>query len=130
MNPSEQITNYIAGITDWRGQRLAGLRKLVLEADSGLTEEWKWSVPVWSHKGMVCGISAFKELGLTFSKELPWMIRTASSMPAWMLRRRDRSNSVRATASMSPLSETSFAQLSPTIAPAANVSYSPSKQKM
>jgi hypothetical protein len=69
VDPSKQITDYIFGLTDWRGQELARLRKLILEAEPGLTEEWKWSSPVWSHKGLVCSISAFKEhVGVNFFK--------------------------------------------------------------
>lgn len=43
MDPSERIDAYINGLADWRGQTLAGLRKLILEAEPGLVEEWKWS---------------------------------------------------------------------------------------
>lgn len=49
MNASERIDQYIAELADWRGQMVARLRKLVQEADSGITEEWKWDTPVWSH---------------------------------------------------------------------------------
>jgi hypothetical protein len=38
---SQLITNHIAELTDWRGPMLARLRKLILEAAPGLTEEWK-----------------------------------------------------------------------------------------
>jgi hypothetical protein len=61
MNPSQQITNHIAELADWRGQLLARLRKLILEADPTITEEWKWDTPVWSHKGNVVAIGAFKD---------------------------------------------------------------------
>jgi hypothetical protein len=53
MSPSEQITQKIASITDWRGPLLARLREIILEADPLLIEEWKWSSPVWSHQGLV-----------------------------------------------------------------------------
>jgi hypothetical protein len=39
VNPSEQITSYIAGLSDWRGQMLARLRHLIVEADPRLAEE-------------------------------------------------------------------------------------------
>jgi hypothetical protein len=61
MSPSEQITQKIASITDWRGPLLARLREIILEADPLLTEEWKWSSPVWSHQGLVCSVGAFKD---------------------------------------------------------------------
>lgn len=61
MNSSEQIDKYIAGIADWRGEILAQLHKLILGADPEITEEWKWGSPVWSHNGLVCSASAFKD---------------------------------------------------------------------
>ena len=61
MAPSQRISDYIAGLTDWRGEMLARLRKLVLEAAPDLTEEWKWDTPVWSQNGNVLAISAFKD---------------------------------------------------------------------
>jgi hypothetical protein len=61
MNPSERIDKQIAELADWRGQLIARLRKLILEADPDITEEWKWNTPVWSHQGLVCAVGAFKE---------------------------------------------------------------------
>ena len=67
MEPSEQITEYIKGLNDWRGKQLARFRKLILKAAPQLTEEWKWGTPVFSHNGLVCAISAFKEhVGINF----------------------------------------------------------------
>lgn len=60
-NPSELITNQIAELADWRGKLLARLRKLVLEASPGITEEWKWGTAVWTHKGLVCSAGVFKD---------------------------------------------------------------------
>ncbi|MPZ23388.1 MAG: DUF1801 domain-containing protein [Dehalococcoidia bacterium] len=69
MEPSERITEYIAGLEDWRGPTLARLRELILEAAPELSEEWKWSSPVWSHKGLVCSASGFKgHVGANFVK--------------------------------------------------------------
>lgn len=61
MNPSEQITQKISSLKDWRGPAMAHLRKLIAEADPNLTEEWKWNTPVWSSLGSVCSIGAFKD---------------------------------------------------------------------
>ncbi len=61
LTPSQLITNQIAELTDWRGKLLARLRKLILEADPDITEEWKWGTAVWSHKGNVVAIGAFKD---------------------------------------------------------------------
>ncbi|MGQ0601635.1 MAG: DUF1801 domain-containing protein [Anaerolineales bacterium] len=61
MTPSQRISNQIAELADWRGKMLARLRKLILEADPGITEEWKWDTPVWSHNGNVIAAGAFKD---------------------------------------------------------------------
>lgn len=69
LNPSQLITSQIAELADWRGKMLARLRKLILEADPGLTEEWKWGTAVWSQKGNVVAIGAFKDhLKINFFK--------------------------------------------------------------
>jgi hypothetical protein len=69
MDVSTQITKYIEGLKDWRGKRLASLRKLILKAAPELTEEWKWGTPVFSHEGLVCAIGAFKDhIGINFFK--------------------------------------------------------------
>ena len=61
MNPSELITQQIADLPDWRGQLFARLRQLILEAAPDIKEEWKWDTAVWSHKGLVCAVGAFKD---------------------------------------------------------------------
>ena len=61
MNPSERIDKQIAELADWRGQMVARLRKLILEADPDISEEWKWETAVWAHKGLVCAVGAFKQ---------------------------------------------------------------------
>src|SRR5512135_2452583 len=66
---SQLITDQINELADWRGQRLAYLRKLILEAAPGLTEEWKWGTPVWSQKGNVVAVGAFQDhLKINFFK--------------------------------------------------------------
>ena len=68
MNASEQIDAYIAGLTDWRGQTVADLRRIIHEADPEIVEEWKWKGnPVFSDHGIICVIGAFKDkVKLTF----------------------------------------------------------------
>lgn len=61
MTPSRRITNHIAELSDWRGEMLARLRGLILEAAPDIIEEWKWDTPVWSQNGNVVAISAFKD---------------------------------------------------------------------
>ncbi|HMD81238.1 MAG TPA: DUF1801 domain-containing protein, partial [Anaerolineales bacterium] len=69
LSASQQIDNYIKGLTDWRGKRVTRLRKLIREAAPELTEEWKWDTPVWSHKGNVVAAGVFKDhLKLNFFK--------------------------------------------------------------
>ncbi len=69
MNPSENIDQLIAGLTDWRGKTLARVRKTILEADGEIIEEWKWmGSPVWSRNGMIAVGNAHKDkVKLTFS---------------------------------------------------------------
>ena len=68
-NAAQLITDYIAELADWRGKLLARLRKLILATDPGITEEWKWGTPVWSLKGNVVAIGAFKDhLKINFFK--------------------------------------------------------------
>ncbi len=60
MIPSKFIDQQIADLTDWRGKTMAKLRKIIHDADAGITEEWKWNTAVWSHDGVVVAVSAFK----------------------------------------------------------------------
>jgi hypothetical protein len=55
------ITNQFEGLSDWRGRLLIQLRRLIHEADPDITEEWKWDSAVWTHKGMLCSASPFKD---------------------------------------------------------------------
>ena len=70
MNPSEKIDQLIAGITDWRGETFAKVRKTILEADSEIIEEWKWmGSPVWSCDGIIAVANAHKgKVKLTFDR--------------------------------------------------------------
>jgi hypothetical protein len=61
MDASGLIDNRIAELHDWRGQMLSRLRKLILEAAPGITEEWKWDTPVWSSNGNVLAGGAFQD---------------------------------------------------------------------
>jgi hypothetical protein len=48
---------------------LGRLRALIKQADPAVVEEWKWSVPVWSHDGIICTGEAYKgAVKLTFAK--------------------------------------------------------------
>jgi hypothetical protein len=66
---SELIDQRIRDLGDWRGETLARMRGLILEAVPGMTEEWKWNVPVWSHGGIVCTGETYKQVvKLTFAR--------------------------------------------------------------
>jgi len=66
---SRLIDQRIRDLADWRGETLARMRGLILAADPEMTEEWKWSTPVWSHHGIVCTGEAYtKTVKLTFAR--------------------------------------------------------------
>ena len=66
---SQMIDGRIEELGDWRGKTLSRLRALVKQADPDVVEEWKWSVPVWSHDGIICTGETYKSaVKLTFFK--------------------------------------------------------------
>jgi hypothetical protein len=69
ISASRRIDQRIRDLDGWRGQTLARMRALILDADPTITEEWKWDVPVWSHDGIVCTGEAYaKAVKLTFAR--------------------------------------------------------------
>jgi hypothetical protein len=59
----------IEALGDWRGEMLARLRALIKQADPDVVEEWKWSIPVWSHDGLICTGETYKQVvKTTFAK--------------------------------------------------------------
>ena len=65
--PGELIDDMIARIPDWRGETLAGLRRIIHEADPQITETVKWRMPsrpigapVFEHNGIVCVVGVLK----------------------------------------------------------------------
>ena len=73
---SEFISKRIEELGDWRGERLAQVRRIIHEADPEVVEEQKWrkpsnpdGVPVWSHDGIICTGETYREkVKLTFAK--------------------------------------------------------------
>ena len=67
---SRLIDQRIRDLDGWRGETLARMRALILEADPEVTEEVKWmGTPVWSHHGIICTGEAYKNVvKLTFAK--------------------------------------------------------------
>jgi hypothetical protein len=68
-SPSRLIDARIRELDDWRGKTLSRVRALIKQADPEVVEEWKWSVPVWSHDGIICTGETYKSaVKLTFAK--------------------------------------------------------------
>ena len=72
---STRIDDRIKTLGDWRGQTLAKVRGIILDADPEIVEEWKWAkatnpgTPVWSHGGIICTGETYKDtVKLTFAK--------------------------------------------------------------
>lgn len=66
---SQLIDARIRELVGWRGETLARMRELILEADPEITEEWKWSNPVWSRNGIICTGESYKtHVKLTFAR--------------------------------------------------------------
>ena len=66
---SHLIDVRIKALSDWRGEMLARLRTIIRQADAGIVEEWKWSVPVWSRDGIICTGETYKAVAkLTCAK--------------------------------------------------------------
>jgi hypothetical protein len=68
--PTVLIDRYVASLRDWRGERLAQVRRLMHEADPEIVEEWKWmGTPTWSHDGVVAVATTMKaKLKFTFAR--------------------------------------------------------------
>jgi hypothetical protein len=75
-NPAHAIDAKIAGLHDWRGEKLAAARKAILAADTDIVETIKWrkptnpaGVPVWEKGGILCTGEVYKDkVKLTFAK--------------------------------------------------------------
>lgn len=73
-DPSTLIDATIGDLEDWRGERLAQLRALILAAAPDMAEEVKWrkptnpnGVPTWTCDGIVCTGEIYKDkVKLTF----------------------------------------------------------------
>jgi hypothetical protein len=73
--PSQLIDARIAALSDWRGETLALVRKLIKQADPDVVEAVKWrkpsnpmGVPVWEHAGIICTGETYKTyVKLTFA---------------------------------------------------------------
>jgi len=73
--PASLIDQRIRDLEGWRGETLARMRALILEADPEATEDVKWikatspGTPVWSHDGIICTGEAYATVvKLTFAR--------------------------------------------------------------
>jgi hypothetical protein len=95
---SAEVDAIIDKSDDWRGQKLARLRAVILTADPPVVEEVKWKkpsrpegVPVWTHDGIICTGEMLKTaVRLTFPKG------AAIKDPSGLLNTRLDSKTVRA----------------------------------
>lgn len=64
------IDELISGLGDWRGHRLADVRRMIHEALPDVKETWKWmGSPVWEQDGILLVGNAHKaKVKLTFPK--------------------------------------------------------------
>jgi len=61
-DPSALIDARIKELGDWRGDLLARIRKVIMQADKDVVEEWKWrGVPTWNRDGMICTGETYKD---------------------------------------------------------------------
>jgi hypothetical protein len=73
---SQQIDDIIHTYGGWKGEILAELRAVILQADSAIVEEIKWKMktrpeglPVWSYNGILCFAETWKDnIKLLFPK--------------------------------------------------------------
>ena len=76
MTPAEGFDATIEAPGDWRTATLAGIRRMIHEADPDIVEERKWrkpsnpdGVPTWSHAGIVCTGETYRDkVKLTFAQ--------------------------------------------------------------
>lgn len=75
-SPSQLIDARIEQLADWRGDVLDRVRRLIHEAEPGVTEEVKWrkpsnplGVPVWTRDGILATGEVYKDkVKLTFAR--------------------------------------------------------------
>jgi hypothetical protein len=73
---STEVDQIIAAFAGWRGDMLARIRSLILEAEPDIVEEAKWKKPTnplgvatWSLGGLICTGETYKDkVKLTFPK--------------------------------------------------------------
>src|SRR4029453_4157095 len=94
---SRLIDQRICDLGGWRGETLARMRALILEADPEMTEEWKWmGTPGWAPHGNVCTGEAYtRVVKLTFARGARIPDPSRLFIPAWKVTREGRSTSTK-----------------------------------
>jgi hypothetical protein len=68
LSVAQRIDARIQSLPGWQKKLLTELRRVILAADGSVVEEWKWNVPVWSSKGLICTAETYKQtVKLTFA---------------------------------------------------------------
>ena len=69
-SPSQLIDARVRELSDWRGDVLARIRRLIKQTVPDVVEEWKWrGVPVWEHDGIICTGETYKAVvKMTFAR--------------------------------------------------------------
>jgi hypothetical protein len=57
---TRQIDAFIEGLDGWQRDAVTRLRALIHEAHPGITEDWKWGVPVYADQGNVVATGVMK----------------------------------------------------------------------
>jgi hypothetical protein len=86
---SRLIEQRIRDLGGWRGETLARMRALILEADPEMTEEWM-GTPVWSHHGIVCTGEAYTNVVKLTCSSNPFRSFVASHYPLGRSDHRER----------------------------------------
>lgn len=69
MDASNKVDRLIRETGDWRGEMMARVRKVILSADKGIVEEWKWmGTPTYYKNSVICIMNPHKgKVKITFA---------------------------------------------------------------
>jgi hypothetical protein len=69
LNGSDRISQQISELKGWHRRTMAQLRKMILDAEPDIREEWQWGTAVWLKDGSICNAIMYKDsIRLTFPK--------------------------------------------------------------
>jgi hypothetical protein len=68
-NASKLIDEYISSKETFEKELCELLRELIHKADTEVIEDWKWKIPIFNKKSMICGFAVFKNhISVSFFK--------------------------------------------------------------